>query len=150
MVPLIEDNIKTLDAKHACTTNIFLLLIHFRWQHRVIYVYILTCAYSHISIFDYLFYMLSCIHAHSCLTLCECMDIACHTPLSMGLRWQEYQNGLPFPLEEFPHPGIETASPLAPELASVFFTTEASSFIFRCSWIYTDVSSSNLLIHGYV
>ena len=48
--------------------------------------------------------------------------VTCQAPLSMGFSRQEYWNGLPFPpLEDFPDPGIEPASPSIPGLASGFF-----------------------------
>ena len=47
--------------------------------------------------------------------------VACQAPLSMGLSWQEYWSGLPFPSPgDLPDPGIETTSPA---LAGGFFTT---------------------------
>ena len=50
----------------------------------------------------------------------------CQTLLSMGLSWQEYWNGLPFPPPgDVPEPGIEPASPA---LASGFFTTELATW----------------------
>ena len=40
----------------------------------------------------------------------------------MGIFWQEYWNGLPFPLPgDPPDPGIK---PMSPALAGRFFTTE--------------------------
>ena len=43
----------------------------------------------------------------------------------MGFSRQEYWSGLPFPIpEDLPYPGMETASPVSPELAGRFFTTE--------------------------
>ena len=46
-------------------------------------------------------------------------------PLSMGLSWQEYWSGLPFPPPgDLPNTGTEPASPVAPALAGGFFTTE--------------------------
>ena len=51
--------------------------------------------------------------------------VACQAPLSMGLASQEYWSGLPFPSPGGPpDPGTYPASPLAPELASGFFTPE--------------------------
>ena len=48
--------------------------------------------------------------------------VACEAPLSMGLSWQEYWTGLPFPLPgDLPHPGME---PTSPAFAGRFFTTE--------------------------
>ena len=46
-------------------------------------------------------------------------------PLSMGLSWQEYWNGLPFPPPgDLFNPRIEPASPASPVLADGFFITE--------------------------
>ena len=43
----------------------------------------------------------------------------------MGFSRQEYWSGLPFPPPgDLPNPGIEPVSPVSPELASAFFTTE--------------------------
>ena len=51
--------------------------------------------------------------------------IARQAPLSMGLSWQEYWSGLPFPFQrDLPDPGIEPASLRSPALAGRFFTTE--------------------------
>ena len=42
---------------------------------------------------------------------------ALEVPLSMGLSWQEYWSGLPWPPPgDLPSPGIELASPAAPTL----------------------------------
>ena len=42
----------------------------------------------------------------------------------MGLSWQEYCSGLPFPPPgDLPNPGIEPASLVHPALAGRFFTT---------------------------
>ena len=61
-----------------------------------------------------------CVHAQSCLTLCESMDVACQAPLSMEFSRQEYWSGLPFsPPGNLPNPGIEPTSPV---LAGGFFT----------------------------
>ena len=47
--------------------------------------------------------------------------VARQAPLSMGLSWQEYWSGLPFPSPgDLPNPGIETTFPA---LAGRFFTT---------------------------
>ena len=44
--------------------------------------------------------------------------IACQDPLSMGLSWQEYWSGMPFPTPgNPPDPGIKPTSPVAPVLA---------------------------------
>ena len=51
--------------------------------------------------------------------------VARQVPLSMGLSWQEYWSGLPFPPPgDLPNPGNKPASPVAPVLAGGFFTTE--------------------------
>ena len=56
------------------------------------------------------------IATQSCPTLWD--PIACQDPLSMGLSWQEYWSGLPFPPPgDPPDPGIEPTSPAAPVLA---------------------------------
>ena len=48
----------------------------------------------------------------SCLTFCDPMTIACHTPLSMEFSGQEYRVGSRFPLQGiFPTPGTEFKSP---------------------------------------
>ena len=54
----------------------------------------------------------------SCLTLSAISWIvALHSPPSMGFSRQEYWSGLPFPPPgDLPDPGIEPASPVAPEL----------------------------------
>ena len=46
--------------------------------------------------------------------------VACQVPLSMGISRTEYWSGLPWPPPgDFPHPGIEPASPAAPALQAV-------------------------------
>ena len=51
--------------------------------------------------------------------------VARQAPLSMGFPRQEYWNELPFPSPgDLPHAGIEHMSPMFPELAGGFFTTE--------------------------
>ena len=52
-------------------------------------------------------------------------SVAHWAPLSMGFSRQEYCSRLPCsPPGDFPDRGIELASPVAPEFASGFFTTE--------------------------
>ena len=54
----------------------------------------------------------------SCLTLCEPMDIAHQSPLSMGFSKQEYWSGLLCPpAGDLPNPGIELVSLMSPSLA---------------------------------
>ena len=51
--------------------------------------------------------------------------VALQAPLSMGLSWQEYWSGFPFPPPgDLPNSRIEPASPEAPILTGEFFTTE--------------------------
>ena len=51
--------------------------------------------------------------------------VAHQAPLSMGFSRQEYLSGLPCPAPgDLPDPGIEPASPAAPDLAVRFFTAE--------------------------
>ena len=68
------------------------------------------------------------IHAHSlqsCPTLCDPWTVAHQGPLSMGFSRQEHWSELPFPSPgDRPDPGIKPASPLSPELAGGFLTTE--------------------------
>ena len=66
-----------------------------------------------------------------CAQLLSCVQVfvtpwtvACQIPLSMGLSWQEYWSGLPFPPPgNLPDPGIEFMSPAPPALEGEFFTT---------------------------
>ena len=37
--------------------------------------------------------------------------VACQAPLSLGLSWQKYWSGQPFPSPDLPDPGIEPSSP---------------------------------------
>ena len=58
--------------------------------------------------------------------------VACQAPLSLGLSWQEYWSGLPFPPPgDLPNPRIEPTSLISPALAGRFFTTRATSFCFK-------------------
>ena len=58
------------------------------------------------------------IATQSCPTLGTPWTIACQDPLSMGLSWQEYWSGLPFPPPgDPPDPEIQPMSPAAPVLA---------------------------------
>ena len=64
------------------------------------------------------------------------MTIACEALLSIGLSWQEYWDGLPFPPPgDLSDPGIETVSPVDPALAEEFFITwatwEAPRYIYK-------------------
>ena len=62
-----------------------------------------------------------CVHVQSlsCAHLFETLETVAHkAPLSIGLSWQEYWSGLPFPPPgDPPDPGIEPTSPAAPVLA---------------------------------
>ena len=70
------------------------------------------------------------MHAKSlqlCPTLCEPIDVACQTPLSMAFSRQEYWSGLPCPSpRDLSDPGIELVSLESPTLAGRFFTTSAT------------------------
>ena len=62
----------------------------------------------------------------SCPTLCDAIDVAHHTPLSMEFSRQEYWSGLPFPFpRNLPDPGIEPAPLMSPAWAGEFFITSA-------------------------
>ena len=70
--------------------------------------------------------MTACVHAQSCLTLCDHRD--CSLPGSSvpgvfyasGVEW----SGVSFPTPgDFPDPEIKPASPTSPALAGKFFTT---------------------------
>ena len=53
--------------------------------------------------------------------------VAQQDPLSLEFSRQEYWSGLPCPLKgDFPDPGIEPMSVIAPALADGFFTTSAT------------------------
>ena len=59
-----------------------------------------------------------------CPTLCNPMDVACQTPVSMGFSTQEYWSGLSCPPPgDLLNPGIE---PMSPALAGRFFTIRAT------------------------
>ena len=65
--------------------------------------------------------MRACSVAQSYLTLVTPRTVAQQAPLYMGLSWQEYWNGLPFPPpKDLPDSGIK---PVSPALAGGFFTT---------------------------
>ena len=69
----------------------------------------------------------TCVHAQSCLALCDPMD--CGPP---GSR-QEYWNRLPFTtLGDLLNPGIESTFPVTRALAGGFFTTEPPGKPFWC------------------
>ena len=65
-----------------------------------------------------------CVYAHLCLTLCDPVDWAHQTPLSMEFSKQKYWSGLLFPsLEDLSDPGIEPVSFSCPMLAGTFSST---------------------------
>ena len=73
-----------------------------------------------------------------CLTLVTLWTVAHQAPLSLGFSRQEYWSGLPCPPPgDLPDPGIESASFLAPALASGFFTTVATWEAHTCMYIYS-------------
>ena len=55
------------------------------------------------------------MNAHSFSHVCLFVTlwiIACQAPLSIGLSWQQYWSGLPFPTPgDLPDPGIKPGSP---------------------------------------
>jgi len=64
------------------------------------------------------------LRSQSYPALFDPMDCTRQAPLSMGFSRQEYWSGLPFPSPgHLPDPGVKTASPVSPALASGFFTT---------------------------
>ena len=70
-----------------------------------------------------------CVHAQSCLTLCDLTPLtaARQASLSMGFSRQEYWGGLPFPSPgDLPDTGIEPMSPVSPAFAGGFFTTSTT------------------------
>ena len=70
-------------------------------------------------------YLCACKYMLRCVQLFATPGtIARQAPLSMKISRQEYWSALPFPTPgDLPDPGIETASPLSPELAGGFVTT---------------------------
>ena len=71
------------------------------------------------------------------------MTIACKALLSIGLSWQEYWGGLPFPPPgDLSDPGIE---PVSPALAGGFFNTEPSG---KLSMTWTNLFHSNYMAYG--
>ena len=70
------------------------------------------------------FLLYSLLHAQllSCVWLFVTpWTVALQAPLSIGLSWQKYWNGLPFPpLGDLPDSGIESASPAALPLTGGF------------------------------
>ena len=91
-------------------------------------VYMLS-HFSRVWLFNTISFILPCVIANSCLVakscpaLCDPMDVAHQTPLSMGFPRQEYWSGLPFPPPgDLPHPGIKPESPALPSLPGRFFT----------------------------
>ena len=62
--------------------------------------------------------------AHLCLTFCNPVDCSPQGSLSMGLPWQGYWSGLPFPTPgDLPDPGIEPSSPMSPALQADYHCT---------------------------
>ena len=66
-----------------------------------------------------------CSVAQSCLTFATPWTVACQVPLSMEFSRQEHWSGLPFPPPgDLSGSWIQPTSPVSPELADGFFTTE--------------------------
>ena len=71
-----------------------------------------------------------CVHAQSCLTLCDAMDCT-QASLSMGFSRQEYWSGLPFLTPgDLSEAGFEPVSPVSPALAGGFLTTEVRTSVY--------------------
>ena len=67
------------------------------------------------------------MHAQSCLTRGDPIDCSHQAPLSMGILWQVYWSGLPFPTPgDCPNPGIKTVLLASASLGGRFFTTSVS------------------------
>ena len=71
----------------------------------------------------------TCLLSHpvapSCPTLCSPVGCGPLAPLSMGLSWQEYWSGLPFPPPaDLPSPETEPTSPAPPALQAGSLPTE--------------------------
>ena len=66
-----------------------------------------------------------CAHSLSRVRLFATQWTVAHqAPLSMGLSWQEYWSGLPFPAPgDLPDPGIKSESLAASAFAGRFFIT---------------------------
>ena len=80
-----------------------------------------------------------CSVAKSCPTICDLMDCSPPGSLSMEFSRQEYWSGLPsLSPGNLPNPGIELTSPVSPELAGRFFTTESlgNSCMYVCVCVY--------------
>ena len=61
----------------------------------------------------------------SCPTVATPWTVPRQAPPSMGFSRQEYWSGLPFPSPgDLPNPGIESMSPVSPELQADSFATE--------------------------
>ena len=98
-------------------------------------VYPLLCKYTHIARAHSLMYIgvyvcvCVCARTLSHLSRVQCLatlwTVACQSPLSMGFSRQEYWSGLPCPPPgDLPNPRMEHSSPVSPNIADEFFTTE--------------------------
>ena len=69
--------------------------------------------------------MCECSVTHRVRLFATPLTIARQAPLSMGLSWQEYWSGLPFPPPgDLLNSGMEPVSLVAPALAGGFFTID--------------------------
>ena len=72
----------------------------------------LICAHFYFSTASLGDHSIICVHAQSCLSLSDPMDLAHQAPLSIGFSRQKYWNGLLFPSPgDLPNPEIEPGSP---------------------------------------
>ena len=92
-------------------------------------------------------YRLSCSVASD--SFMTAWTVARQPPQSMGLFWQEYWGGLPFPpTGDLPDPGIEPESPVAAALAADSLPLGhlgSPKYIYSVIYVYTHISE--LLCH---
>ena len=79
-----------------------------------------------------------CVQSLSCVRLFVTpWTVACQAALPMGLSWQEYWSGLPFPPPwDLPNPGIKHGSPVTLALRERFFTTEPPGKLVKMGYIH--------------
>ena len=78
-----------------------------------------------------------CVQSLSCVRLFVTpWAIARQAALPMGLSWQEYWSGLPFPPpQDLPNAGIKHGSPVTLALTDRFFTTESPGKLVKMCYI---------------
>ena len=86
-----------------------------------------------------------CVHACSVISnsLGVPRTVTCQAPLSMEFSRQEYRSGLPLPPPwDLPYSGIQPESPVSPELAGRFLTTEPPG---KSCWIVAGLDKSQFI-----